>query len=170
MNKILNGNVWINDEDKTFIRVTSKGEKPVKYGLTGNLKYSYKTISHAGKSRVYVHRLVWETFNGPIPTKMTIDHIDGDRYNNRLDNLQLLTRAENSRKTLIQTMANNDNWANWKEKKIKCIETGVEYKSLAVAAKEIGVTRQTISNHLRRTVRKNGYIQKQVKGLTYKYV
>ena len=46
--------------------------------------------------RMYLHRCVWEAFRGPIPAGMTVNHIDGDKANNRLDNLELLTNAENS--------------------------------------------------------------------------
>lgn len=54
----------------------------------GIIKRKYKRL----------HRLVWETFNGPIVNNLTIDHIDCNRQNNNLSNLQLLTRAENTRK------------------------------------------------------------------------
>lgn len=40
------------------------------------------------------HRLIWETFNGPIPDNMVIDHIDGNRQNNKLSNLRLITQGE----------------------------------------------------------------------------
>lgn len=40
-------------------------------------------------------RLVWLTFNGPIPAGYQVDHIDGNRFNNSLDNLQLLTKSDN---------------------------------------------------------------------------
>ena len=42
-----------------------------------------------------VHRLVYETFIGPIPKDMLIDHIDGNRANNKLNNLRLVTQSEN---------------------------------------------------------------------------
>lgn len=55
----------------------------------------YCTIRHHGKA-LAVHRIVWETFVGPIPDGMTIDHIakhGGDfireRSDNRLSNLRL---------------------------------------------------------------------------------
>lgn len=48
-----------------------------------------------------VHRLVWEAFNGKIPDGFHVDHIDGDRHNNKLENLQLLTKSENSRKAQL---------------------------------------------------------------------
>lgn len=43
----------------------------------------------------YVHRLVYETFVGEIPEGKEIDHINNDSTDNRLDNIQLLTRREN---------------------------------------------------------------------------
>ena len=38
---------------------------------------------------------MWETFNGPIPENMVIDHIDGNRSNNSLDNLKLVSQSDN---------------------------------------------------------------------------
>lgn len=43
-----------------------------------------------------VHRLLWELFIGPIPEGMTVDHIDGDKTNNRLTNFQLLSSKDNA--------------------------------------------------------------------------
>ena len=42
------------------------------------------------------HRFIWEAFNGQIPKGMTIDHIDGNKMNNSLYNLRLVTRAKNT--------------------------------------------------------------------------
>lgn len=42
-----------------------------------------------------VHRLVWEAFNGPIPNGMQINHINEDKTDNRLENLNLMTCKEN---------------------------------------------------------------------------
>lgn len=44
------------------------------------------------------HRLVWEAFNGKIPAGFEINHIDVDKHNNSLDNLELVTHVENVRK------------------------------------------------------------------------
>lgn len=40
-------------------------------------------------------RLVWEIHNGSIPEGMVIDHINGVRTDDRIDNLQLTTTQEN---------------------------------------------------------------------------
>lgn len=44
----------------------------------------------------YVHRIVWETFNGPIPNGFEINHINEDTHDNRLFSLSLLTPKENA--------------------------------------------------------------------------
>ena len=48
-----------------------------------------------GPKTCYVHRLVWEAHNGPIPPGMTVNHKDLNKSNNRLDNLELMTQADN---------------------------------------------------------------------------
>ena len=49
-----------------------------------------------GKVKSYLtHRFVYECFYGEIPEGMQIHHIDHDKQNNVLDNLQMVTDAEN---------------------------------------------------------------------------
>lgn len=49
------------------------------------------------KNRLFrAHRIVWELFNGPIPEKKEIDHINGIRSDNRIENLRLVNRSENN--------------------------------------------------------------------------
>ena len=49
------------------------------------------------KNKTYfrLHRLVWQTFNGEITEGMDVDHRNGNKQDNRLSNLQLLTRKQN---------------------------------------------------------------------------
>ena len=43
------------------------------------------------------HRLVWRHFNGSIPEDLTINHKNGVKDDNRIENLELMTRSENAR-------------------------------------------------------------------------
>ena len=61
------------------------------YLVKGSLRNGYLRLN----SIISIHRLVWETFNGEIPEGMVIDHIDGNRSNNALSNLRLVTQSEN---------------------------------------------------------------------------
>jgi hypothetical protein len=42
-----------------------------------------------------VHKAVWVHFNGPIPQGLQINHINGVKTDNRLENLELVTASEN---------------------------------------------------------------------------
>ena len=58
----------------------------------------YNVAGVRNKTYYGVHRLVWEAFNGKIPEGYTIDHINADKKDNRLKNLQLMTIGDNVRK------------------------------------------------------------------------
>lgn len=45
-----------------------------------------------------VSRLIWETFKGVIPKGFVIDHIDCNRTNNILENLQCISYSDNTRR------------------------------------------------------------------------
>ena len=50
-----------------------------------------------GKRRhFYWHRIIWTFFYGTIPQDMQINHIDENKQNNALSNLNLMTAKENS--------------------------------------------------------------------------
>lgn len=54
----------------------------------------YFCVTHYRKCFM-AHRIVWEMHNGPIPEGMQIDHISGDRADNKIENLRLVTSAQN---------------------------------------------------------------------------
>lgn len=64
------------------------------------LRFQYKGHRHM------VHRLIWELHNGEIPAGRQVDHIDGDRGNNRLENLRLVEHHINCQN---QHSARSDN-------------------------------------------------------------
>ena len=43
------------------------------------------------------HVLVWEQHYGPVPPGMELHHVNGGKLDNRLENLQLVTRLEHKR-------------------------------------------------------------------------
>ncbi|HNC23765.1 MAG TPA: HNH endonuclease signature motif containing protein [Opitutaceae bacterium] len=54
----------------------------------------YITI-RAFKKRFYAHRLIWIMHHGEIPADLVIDHINHDPSDNRVENLRLVTKAQN---------------------------------------------------------------------------
>lgn len=58
-------------------------------------RHGYKRVNVDG-SLLSLHILVWESFNcQKVPEKMQVDHIDGNKSNNGLDNLRIVTSSEN---------------------------------------------------------------------------
>lgn len=58
--------------------------------------YMQTRFTRDGKAKsCLVHRVVAEAFLGPCPEGKEVNHKDGDRKNNKIDNLEYLTRSEN---------------------------------------------------------------------------
>jgi hypothetical protein len=60
----------------------------------GNLCSGYKCIS-INKKSVLIHRLIYESVYGQIPKNLVIDHINGNKTDNRIANLRAVTQASN---------------------------------------------------------------------------
>lgn len=65
----------------------------------GNGRFSVRLNRGSKQARGFqVHRIVAIAFLGPVPQGSEVDHIDNDHRNNKLSNLQYLTRSQNMRK------------------------------------------------------------------------
>ena len=68
-----------------------------RYRLYKGARYFRRTNKKNPTGVEYLHRAVWEFYNGPKPNGMVIDHINRDRSDNRIENLRLATFSENRR-------------------------------------------------------------------------
>ena len=83
----------------------------IKVGAAAGLvnMYGYVAIK-IDKKKILAHRLAWLFVNGRLPDKQ-IDHIDGDRANNRIINLREVSGSQNQRNSGL-TSSNTSGYSN----------------------------------------------------------
>ena len=80
---------------KSLKRPYGLKEKILKPGLACGY-YQVQLCKNSKVKFYYVHRLVWEAFNGSIPEGLQVNHINEIKSDNRLENLNLMTPKENT--------------------------------------------------------------------------
>lgn len=77
------------------------GRGPYRYFVCSPVHKGYVRVQLSpprGKGRLYpVHRLVLAAFVGPMPDGMTVNHKNGIKHDNRVENLEYMTIADNLR-------------------------------------------------------------------------
>ena len=125
-----------------------RGDGYIRPGLVHDGYLVFNVAENGKHKSEYIHRFIWQAFNGPIPNGFEIDHIDNNPANNRLYNLRLLTNVENaSRGTQKFTQSQLD-----------------EIKYLR---KELGWTQRNIAERFGVSQRTICYLEK--KGFRYEY-
>lgn len=108
----------------------------------GNTGDGYKFIYIRNSDKKYkcylVHRLVWETFVGPIPEGMQINHKDENKSNNSLENLEIVTPKQNANYGTRNIRAGLHKMKPIAQIDIVSGEILKEYPSITSAIKEYG--------------------------------
>lgn len=134
----------------------------VKYGKVLKPRYkkthpyvTYMLYKDKKGRNKFVHRLVWEAFNGKIPDGLTINHLDENPKNNRLDNLEVCTQSENNKygtriERLLKTRKKNNSYGQEREVYAIKITTNerFKFKSQMEAARQLGFYQSSISECL----------------------
>lgn len=120
--------------------------------IQGSDRNGYKRFQYEG--HIYsIHRLIYETFNGPIPEGMLVDHIDGKRSNNALYNLRLVTQSDNMKSAMR-------NGHSWQIPVLQFDKQGnfiQEFPTMQAAANAVGVTYAAVRSAVLREGTSGGY-------------
>lgn len=141
----LNENNWVTIYEHPNYMINNDGmiiRKWDKYIVSLQNRNGYKRASVDGSLKS-VHVLVWESFNNKkVPSGYNIDHIDGNRSNNNLNNLRLVTHSEN--------MKNSYRNGHSGQVKVKQYDLNgnfiKEYNNMQEAADEVNVTQAAVKS------------------------
>lgn len=81
---------WVDQLEETW--------REIKGGLNSTGYLTICICKNMKKSSYKIHRLVAETFISPIPKGMAVNHIDHNKLNNNVDNLEIVTYKENNQR------------------------------------------------------------------------
>ena len=92
------------------------------------------------EKRYKVHRLVASAFLSNPDNKTEVNHIDGNKSNNCISNLEWTTSKENKEHAWTTGLNN----ANHRKRPIKCNENNMCFESVVQASKELHCDRRSI--------------------------
>lgn len=101
------------------------------------------------QSHKFMHRIVYESFHGPIPDGLEINHKNGIRDDNRPENLEAVTHGENmshSKNTLCADYATYGNGRMTPEQRERVFamrEQGFSFRNIGL---ELGFSKNQIDN------------------------
>lgn len=163
--------------DNTDYLISNYGE--IKNNRTGNLlkqqsnKKGYKLVRvtvNGEKKTFRIHRLVALFYVKNPDNKPQVNHIDGNKNNNRYDNLEWVTNEENTHHAITNGLWNNVFKASKRANDIKktpIIATNIEtdekfiFESMGEAERVIG------TRHINEVIKG---IRTQAKGYRFKYL
>lgn len=156
---------WVQSERYPRYEVSSAGD--IRNRITGRILkpgdngtgYLYVNLyDDFGPHRVYVHRFVFEVLvNPPIGE---VNHINGNKNDNALTNLEDISRSENIQHAYDTGLMHPTQRCNVRS--VRIIETGEIFESAAACARAIGGRQSTIQK-----IVKGAAIQHM--GYTYEY-
>lgn len=102
-----------------------------------------------------VHRLVAETFLEIPDDECEANHIDGNRYNNDVSNLEWVSHKENMLHAVVNDLVNTEKAKAAHRKPVRC-SNGKTYRSISDAANDLGLNPSCIGDVVRGRYRTSG--------------
>lgn len=106
----------------------------------------YIQVNRGGKPVGMAHRMLWEHVHGPIQEGMQINHKNGIKTDNRLENLEVVTPSENTKHAYLTGLASALGEKNGRAKLTADAVKEIRDSSLSVRelSEKYGVAMRTI--------------------------
>ena len=99
-----------NKSKKKVLSIVKIGTAVCKHQYAQDKTYPIVSFSAHGNPQCFpLSRFIYAWFNGEVPEGMVVDHIDNNPFNNRIENLQILTPEDNLKKRFIDNPNNCKN-------------------------------------------------------------
>lgn len=139
---------FITEDGKCYNQNTDKYLKGQENSKNGYFSYNL-TMPDGSKKRCYAHRMVAIAYLPQIKGKNQINHIDGNKLNNSVDNLEWCTQEENQQHAIAKELR--------KFKHVYCFtpakELVAEYLNIKCAAKAVKVSAGMIEQEVNKDVK-----------------
>lgn len=139
------GNYLISDQGNVFSRISDRMLNPT----IAKVGYPMVFLTVGGKCKAhYVHRLVAMHFIPQMAGKEQVNHINGDKQDCRVENLEWVTHKENAIHAARTGLLDSVNAGKTKAVRAICMDTNAVqvFSSLAEAARTLGLRAGDISN------------------------
>jgi hypothetical protein len=156
---------WIQSKEFNSYEASSEGR--IRNSKTGRImktsinKRGYEQVCLRKDKQqhvVRVHRIIADAFYDGGHADLDVNHKDGNKLNNRSDNLEFCTRQANIRHAFDNGLKTPS-----RQKKVRVVETGNVYDSIRACGRDIGCNQSDICKCL------NGK-SPHVKGFHFEYM
>lgn len=157
---------YIDDKGNVFNLKTNRVLKPYK-GKNGYMMVDMWENNKPNKR--YIHRLLGQAFLPNLENKRTINHIDGNKLNNDLSNLEWATDSENMQHAYNHNL-NQQTKVNLTENNLKEIwKRFLNHETFTSMLKDYDIAATTMSNYIAQFVKQNNLEEEYKKEKLYQH-